>query len=135
MFLSEIAKEVVKQMKDVSEESVLKDGSLLVKGKELKEGLERAEEKLSGVINRIKDDEEEKEDSTEKDIEKIDLDDLDDTDLKTIEELEKKGYKVIYPNLKYNKPKYQNVSEMLKYVESDTGKGEGVKLVIMNFND
>jgi len=135
MFLSKIAEEVVRQMKNVSEEDILKDVDLQVNGKELKEGLDKAEEKLSGILNRIKDDKEKKEDNTEKDIEKIELDDLDDTDLRTIEKLEKKGYKVIYPNLKYNKPKYQNVSEMLKYVESDNAKGEGVKLVIMNFND
>lgn len=71
----------------------------------------------------------------EQDIEKTELDDLDDADLKTIKRLEKKGVKVIYPNLKYRKPKYHNVSGLLKYVESDKEKGEGVKLVIMNFND
>ena len=38
------------------------------------------------------------------------------------------------PNLKYAKPKYQNVESMLKYIESEDGKS-GVKLVIMNFND
>lgn len=71
----------------------------------------------------------------DKDIEKTELDDFDGVDIETIKALEKKGYKVIYPNLKYRKPKYQNVNEMLKYVESDSGKGDGVKLVIMNFND
>ena len=64
-----------------------------------------------------------------------DLDDLDSADLERIERLEKKGVKVILPNLKYRKPKYNNVGEMMKYVESDAGTGEGVKLVIMNFND
>lgn len=63
------------------------------------------------------------------------LDDLDEVDLATIEKLEKKGVKVIFPNLKYRKPKYNRVNEMMKYVESDHGSGEGVKLVIMNFND
>ncbi len=71
----------------------------------------------------------------ESDIEQRELDDLDEVDLKTIKSLEKKGVRVIYPNLKYRKPKYHNVSEVLKYVESDKQTGEGVKLVIMNFND
>ena len=39
-----------------------------------------------------------------------------------------------FPNLKYAKPKYQDVESILRYIESDEGKG-GVKLVIMNFND
>ena len=69
------------------------------------------------------------------DIEKRELDDLDQADLATIKRLEQKGVRVAYPNLKYRKPKYQNVSEVLKYVESDKQQGEGVKLVIMNFND
>lgn len=69
------------------------------------------------------------------DVEHIELDDLDDVDLATIKKLEEKGVRVIYPNLKYRKPKYENVGDILKYVESeDDGKG-GVKLVIMNFND
>ena len=39
-----------------------------------------------------------------------------------------------FPNLKYAKPKYQNVESLLNYVERDDDKG-GLKLVIMNFND
>ena len=39
-----------------------------------------------------------------------------------------------FPNLKYVKPKYQNVESLLNYVETDQDKG-GLKLVIMNFND
>lgn len=39
-----------------------------------------------------------------------------------------------FPNLKYAKPKYENIESILKYVESDDEKG-GVKLIIMNFND
>ena len=38
------------------------------------------------------------------------------------------------PNLKYAKPKYQNVESLLNYIESKDDEG-GVKLVIMNFND
>ena len=75
------------------------------------------------------------EENQEKDIEHTELDDLDDVDLATIEKLEKKGVRIIYPNLKYRKPKYNNVNEVLKYVESEGGNGEGIKLVIMNFND
>lgn len=40
-----------------------------------------------------------------------------------------------YPNLKYRKPKYEHVESILKYVETPEEKGQGVKLVIMNFND
>ena len=37
-------------------------------------------------------------------------------------------------NLKYAKSKYKNVESLMNYIES--GKGEdGIKLVIMNFND
>ena len=39
-----------------------------------------------------------------------------------------------FPNLKYAKPKYQNVESILRYVDKVEDKG-GVKLVIMNFND
>ena len=39
-----------------------------------------------------------------------------------------------FPNLKYAKPKYQNVDSILRYVEGESERG-GVKLVIMNFND
>ena len=39
-----------------------------------------------------------------------------------------------FPNLKYAKPKYNNVESILKYVEAEDD-GRGVKLVIMNFND
>ena len=38
------------------------------------------------------------------------------------------------PNLKYAKPKYNNVESILKYVEAEDDK-RGVKLIIMNFND
>ena len=39
-----------------------------------------------------------------------------------------------FPNLKYARPKYENVESVLKYVDQDDDSG-GVKLVIMNFND
>lgn len=95
------------------------------------EGLAKAEEKLSTVLNQPSNEQE----RSVTDIEKRELDDFDGVDIETIEKLEERGYKVIYPNLKYSKPKYQNVNELLKYVESDTGRGDGIKLVIMNFND
>ena len=129
---SEIAKEVISQLKQLKQEKgedLLKNLSIQINGRDPREGLNKAEEKLSKIFNRTRD--EKKEDG----IEKRELDDLDDVDLEAIKRLEKKGVRVIYPNLKYNKPKYQNVSEVLKYVESDKQKGEGVKLVIMNFND
>jgi len=50
------------------------------------------------------------------------------------DEEEVKGTQTQYPNLKYMKPKYDNVESILKYVESKDDQG-GVKLVIMNFND
>jgi len=129
VLLNEVAKEVIRQLKEIGEKDILKDITIQVNGREPKENLDRARKKLGEFFNKNRDD------KKEKDIEKRELDDLDDADLKTIEELEKKGIKVIYPNLKYRKPKYQNVSEVLKYVESDKEKGEGIKLVIMNFND
>lgn len=129
ILLNEIAKEVIRQLKEIGEEDILKDITIQVNGREPKEDLNKAREKLGKIFNKTRDD------KKEKDIDKRELDDLDDVDLKTIEELEKKGVRVIYPNLKYRKPKYQNVSEVLKYVESDKEKGEGIKLVIMNFND
>jgi len=129
ILLNEIAKEVIRQLKEIGEKDILKDITIQVNGRESKEDLDKAREKLGKIFNKTRDD------KKEKDIKKRELDDLDDVDLKTIEELEKKGVRVIYPNLKYRKPKYQNVSEVLKYVESDKEKGEGIKLVIMNFND
>lgn len=69
------------------------------------------------------------------DAENISLEDLDDIDLATIEKLEEKGVRVVFPNLKYRKPKYKNVESVLKYVESEKDDKGGVKLVIMNFND
>jgi len=131
MLLSEIATEVIKQLKESGEKDILRDIDIQVNGKDTKEGLDKAEEKLSKVFNKTRVDKKEK----EKNIEKVELDDLDDVDLETIKKLEKKGVRVIYPNLKYRKPKYQNVSEVLKYVESNKEKPNGVKLVIMNFND
>jgi len=138
VLLSEIAKEVVKQLKESGEEVILMD-KIQINGKGPKEGLRKAEEKLSKIFNRGsdngKDNNKDSNNEEGKNTEEVELDDLDDVDLKTIQKLEKKGVRIIYPNLKYRKPKYQNVSEVLKYVESDKEKGEGIKLVIMNFND
>lgn len=118
----------VGRLKEGGQEEVLEDTNTQVNRKDSRTGLDEAEEKSSKIVEPTSNDQQ----RSNTDIEKIDLDDV---DIETIEELEKKGYKVIYPNLKYRKPKYHNVSEMLKYVESDAAKGEGVKLVIMNFND
>ena len=126
--IKELAEGVVQELqegKSVTEVSK----RVQINGKSSEEGLAKAEEKLNKVFSKRMGN------KKEEDVNKIELDDLDDVDLETIEKLEKKGVKVIYPNLKYRKPKYQNVSEMLKYVESDKGSGDGVKLVIMNFND
>ena len=134
VLLSEIAKEVVKQSKESGEEVILMD-KIQINGKGPKEGLRKAEEKLSKIFNISSDNGKDNNKEEGKNTEEVGLDDLDDVDLKTIQKLEKKGVRIIYPNLKYRKPKYQNVSEVLKYVESDKEKGEGIKLVIMNFND
>ncbi|MFH1519493.1 MAG: hypothetical protein ABIE75_02860 [Candidatus Omnitrophota bacterium] len=137
LLMKEIAKEVAKQFKEEDSQDSLKALSIQVNGKRTaEEGLVKAEEKLEKIFNKTDDGSgEEKKEKEKGDIEKIELDDLDGVDIETIEKLEKKGFKVIYPNLKYRKPKYQNVSEVFKYVESENGKGDGVKLVIMNFND
>jgi len=127
--LSRIARNVG-QLKENPQEQISAETSIPVTEEIPQVGLDKAEEKLNKVFNETGD-----EQQRDKDIEKTQLDDFDGVDIETIEALEKKGYKVIYPNLKYRKPKYQNVNEMLKYVESDSGKGDGVKLVIMNFND
>ncbi|MFH1428028.1 MAG: hypothetical protein ABIG60_05925 [Patescibacteria group bacterium] len=96
----------------------------------------KVDEKLKKADNKIAkslgtDDTLSKDDNTER----IELDDLDDVDLETIKKLEKKGVRIIYPNLKYRKPKYKNVESILNYVETEGGSGEKIKLVIMNFND
>lgn len=134
LFIKEVAKEVAKQINQEEGQDLLKDFSIQAKGRTPREGLEKAEKKLEKFSQRTENSKEEKGED-EADIEKTDLEDLDEVDLKKIKELEKKGVRVIYPNLKYRKPKYQNVSEMLKYVESENEKSEAVKLVIMNFND
>ena len=91
-----------------------------------KQVLEKAEEKLGRVLNKVK----------EKDIVHIAKDlGLDKNDIEVIKKLKEKGIEVSFPNLKYAQPKYSNVSELLKYVESDKPQEGGVKLVIMNFND
>lgn len=94
--------------------------------KKVKSGLDKAEQKLAG----------EPSDSKENvPLEKTELDDLDDVDVDTIRKLEEKGMKVIYPNLKYKEPKYEGVESVLNYVEDEESEDDGVKLVIMNFND
>ena len=74
--------------------------------KRLEERLLRAEEKLEKLVTSANHDDED----------------------------EKAGTRSRFPNLKYAKPKYQNVESLLNYVEKDGDKG-GLKLVIMNFND
>ena len=96
------------------------------------EALQKAEEKLGEALNQTHHKENKPE--QEPGVDRIPLDDLDDADLATIEKLEKKGVRIIYPNLKYAKAKYENVQEVMKYIESD-GSGDGIKIVIMNFND
>jgi len=100
------------------------------------EALKKANEKLSKVVDKIKKKSGKgKSKSSDVDVEHISLDDLDGVDLATIKKLEKKGVRIIFPNLKYAKPKYENVSELIKFVESDQPQEGGVKIIIMNFND
>ena len=54
--------------------------------------------------------------------------------VKRITEAFQSGKGTKLPNLKYAKPKYQDVESLLNYIESKEDEG-GVKLVIMNFND
>lgn len=97
----------------------------------LEEALQKAEEKFEKVLHANRESS-----SADKSpqIDHIPLDDLDDVDLETIEKLEEKGVRIIYPNLKYAKAKYENVNEVMKYIESEGG-ADGIKIVIMNFND
>lgn len=101
---------------------------------DVEEVLKRADKKIGKTLGRRSSKKGSQEDDQEDPIEKIGLEDLDEVDLEMIEKLEKKGVRVIYPNLKYMKSKYENVSDLMNYVESD-GCGGGIKLVIMNFND
>jgi len=128
ILLKEIAREVVAQLKEEPAEGLSNPGVIQVNGTTPKKHQNKSEEKLRRILDNHRGDSKEKNEG-------IKREDLDEGDLKAIEKLEKKGVQVTYPNLKYKKPKYQNVSELLKYVESEGGAGEGVKLVIMNFND
>lgn len=100
-----------------------KKTKVIINGKlSKKEALKKARKKLNKAA---------KEDIEAKSLEDFD----DDMTLKELRELEKKGVRIIYPNLKYKKPKYKNIGDILKYTESDEGAGDGVRIVIMNFND
>lgn len=95
-----------------SETATIGDVVLHSPGRKIEEALVKAEEKLRkmSISGNVDDD-----------------NDDDDNDEIT-------NTKTTFPNLKYAKPKYQNVESILRYVESKEDKG-GVKLVIMNFND
>ena len=91
-----------------------------------KEALEKADKKLGKILDKVK----------EKDIKYIAKNlGLDKTDLEVIKKLKEKGVEINFPNLKYAQPKYSNVSELIKYVESDEPQKGGIRLVIINFND
>ena len=116
-----------KNKKDNKKEPVTK---IVINSKSMtkKEALEKANKKLGKILNKTE--------NKIEDIETKQLEDLDDDmTIKELLELEKKGIRVIFPNLKYAKPKYSNVSELIKYVESDKPQEGGVKIIIMNFND
>lgn len=142
LLLAEIGLKVATELKEGLDEELKKhEGSsgnshkstnLQANDKRVRKALAKAERKLT----RIAEHEllHEKEGVEDKGVENISLDDLDDIDLATIEKLEARGVRVIFPNLKYRKPKYKNVESVLKYVEGEEG-ANGIKLVIMNFND
>lgn len=110
--------------RSVSEELTLHNGSRDLK----EEAMERVNQKLNKINgNHLP--------VNSENVENISLDDLDEVDLATIKKLEAQGVRVIFPNLKYRKPKYNNMDSVLKYVESDKDDKSGVKLIIMNFND
>jgi len=93
------------------------------------EALKKADEKLGKLSKKMNK-------KLGGDIENKSLEDFDDNmTLKELRGLEKRGIRVIYPNLKYAEPKYENVSELMKFVESDHPQEGGVKIIIMNFND
>lgn len=117
-----------KKLTEKSEKKVTT--KIIVNSKNLdeKKALKKAEEKIEKLLD----------ESTDKtdDIETKNLEDLDENmTIKELLELEKKGVRVIFPNLKYAKSKYSNVSGFMKYIESDKPQEGGVKLIIMNFND
>ncbi len=87
---------------------------------DVRENLEKAEEKIERALNASVDSTADVDESEDDD----DDDEIHGTDSK-------------FPNLKYNKPKYKNLESVLKYVESKKKPGDSgdVRIVIMNFND
>lgn len=123
----ETKKKIDNKNKDGNEELVSK---IIINsnGMTKKEALGEANKKIGKILDKTK--------NKIDNIETRELKDLDeDMTIKELLELEKRGIKVVFPNLKYNKPKYSNVSELIKYVESDKPQEGGIRLIIMNFND
>ena len=110
---NEVSEQLGEALREDTEDSEEQSGeNLLVGGDEgvrSQERLAKAEEKLEKMgIKWSGEDEDEDED-------------------------EIKGTGARYPNLKYAKPKYRNLESVLKY--TDGNPVQGLKLVIMNFND
>ncbi len=101
LLLQQLAKEVVRQLKEANSGKGLSDENVEAK-------LEKADRKLAKLGITGQDEDEDEDEVT--------------------------GTRSSFPNLKYAKPKYNNIESILKYIETDEDKG-GVKLVIMNFND
>lgn len=126
--VDELKAELTNGSKDREDESSASSSGQQTQEARIEESLKKADKKLKERNVDLSSDE------PYDDIEKIDLDDFDDVDLATIKKLEAKGVRIVYPNLKYRKPKYKDVESILKYNEDEDDKS-GVKLVIMNFND
>ncbi len=110
-----LAKTMVVNLAQDGEERTGLAGKVIIQSnnKDVKAALDKAEDKIGRALNAS-----------------VDSDGDDDDD--------EMGSKSMFPNLKYRKPKYQNVESVLKYVESKEKGGEGVgdvRIVIMNFND
>lgn len=112
-----LAKTMVINLAQDGEEQTGLAGKVIIqsKNKDVQSAMNKAEEKIGRALNAS-----------------IDSDDDDDDDAVAADS------KSMFPNLKYRKPKYQNLESVLKYVESKEKGGEGrgdVRIVIMNFND
>lgn len=112
-----LAKTMIVNLAQNGEEQTGLAGKVIIQSnnKDVQAALNKAEDKIGRALNASVD---------------SDGDDDDDND--------EVNSKSMFPNLKYRKPKYQNVESVLKYVESKKEKGESggdVRIVIMNFND
>lgn len=112
-----LAKTMVVNLAQAGNEQTGLAGKVIIqsKNKDVQAALNKAEDKIGRALNAS-----------------VDSDGDDDNDD------DEAGSKSLFPNLKYRRPKYQNIDSVLKYVESKKEKGQDggdVRIVIMNFND